>query len=40
MNPPLAPMLFIDRQGGVHSLPYGLKKAESLQNTLAPYLAP
>ncbi len=39
MNPPLAPMLFIDRQGGIHSLPYGLKKAEAIQNTLAPYLA-
>jgi thiol-disulfide isomerase/thioredoxin len=40
MNPPLAPMLFIDRQSGVHSLPYGLKRANALQNTLAPYLTP
>ena len=41
MNPPLAPMLFIDRQGGVYGLPFGpMKGAVSLQNTLAPYLAP
>ena len=39
MNPPLAPMLIIDRQGGVDSLPWGLKGAVSLQKTLAPYLA-
>jgi hypothetical protein len=40
LNPPLAPMLFIDRQGGVYGLPNGVKKAESLQMTLAPYLKP
>jgi hypothetical protein len=41
MNPPLAPMLFIDRQGGVYSLPFGpMKGAVSLQRTLAPYLTP
>jgi thiol-disulfide isomerase/thioredoxin len=41
MNPPLAPMLFIDRQGGVYGLPFGpMKGAVSLQKTLAPYLAP
>ena len=40
MNSPLAPMLFIDRQGGVYSLPFGpMKGAVSLQRTLAPYLA-
>ena len=40
MNPPLAPMLFIDRQGGVYGLPFGpMKGAVSLQKTLAPYLA-
>jgi hypothetical protein len=39
MNPPLAPMLFIDRQGKVYGLPFGqLKGAVSLQETLAPYL--
>jgi cytochrome oxidase Cu insertion factor (SCO1/SenC/PrrC family) len=40
LNPPLAPMLFIDRQGGVYGLPNGVKSAESLQKTLAPYLNP
>ena len=40
MNPPFAPMLFIDRQGGVYSLPWGVKGAAALQMTLAPYLAP
>ena len=41
MNPPLAPMLFIDRQGGVYSLPFGpMKGAVPLQRTLAPYLTP
>jgi cytochrome oxidase Cu insertion factor (SCO1/SenC/PrrC family) len=39
LNPPLAPMLFIDRQGNVYSLPYGFKRAEALQKTLEPYLA-
>jgi thiol-disulfide isomerase/thioredoxin len=39
-NPPLAPMLFIDRYGGVYGLPNGVKKAEALKNTLAPYLKP
>jgi thiol-disulfide isomerase/thioredoxin len=40
LNPPLAPMLFIDRQGSVHDLPYGLKSAEALRKTLEPYLKP
>jgi thiol:disulfide interchange protein len=40
LNPPLAPMLFIDRQGSVYGLPNGVKSAESLQLTLAPYLKP
>jgi hypothetical protein len=39
LNPPLDPMLLIDRQGNVHQLPYGMKKADSLQKTLEPYLA-
>jgi len=39
-NPPLAPMLFIDRTGGVYGLPNGVKSAQALQNTLAPYLKP
>ncbi len=40
LNPPVAPMLLIDRNGGVYGLPYGFKSAESLQKTLEPYLAP
>lgn len=40
LNPPLSPMLFIDRAGSVYTLPYHLKSAEALQKTLAPYLAP
>ena len=40
LNPPLAPMLFVDRQGSVYSLPFGtVKKATALQDTLAPHLA-
>jgi cytochrome oxidase Cu insertion factor (SCO1/SenC/PrrC family) len=39
LNPPLDPMLLIDRQGNVYQLPYGMKKADTLQKTLEPYLA-
>ena len=39
LNPPLSPMLIIDRQGSVHHLQYGLKKAETLREIVAPYLA-
>ena len=38
LNPPLEPMLFIDRGGSVYGLPYGMKTAEQLKATLAPYL--
>ena len=38
LDPPASPMLFVDRSGAVYTLPYGLKKAEALQETLAPYL--
>jgi cytochrome oxidase Cu insertion factor (SCO1/SenC/PrrC family) len=40
LNPPLEPMLFIDRSGNVYGLPYGMKTAQQLKNTLAPYLSP
>jgi thiol-disulfide isomerase/thioredoxin len=40
LNPPLSPMLLIDRQGGVRSLPYGFKGAEALRKTIEPYLTP
>lgn len=39
LNPPLAPMLLIDRKGQVYGLPYGLKSAEQLQKTIEPHLA-
>ena len=38
INPPLEPMLIIDRNGAVYSLPYGLKYADQLKNTLEQYL--
>jgi len=40
MNPPLQPMLFIDRDGGVYGLPTGIKSADSLRLTLDLYLKP
>ena len=40
LNPPLAPMLFIDRQGRVYGLPNGVKGAVALQKTLDQYLNP
>ena len=39
LNPPLSPMLIIDRDGNVHHLEYGLKDAETLQKIVEPYLA-
>jgi len=38
LNPPLSPMLIIDRDGNVHQLDYGIKDAETLQKLVAPYL--
>ncbi len=40
LNPPLSPMLIIDRDGNVHQLDYGLKEAETLKKDLEPYLTP
>lgn len=40
LNPPLAPMLIIDRQGNVHPLPFELKDTETLHKAVAPYLNP
>lgn len=40
LNPPLAPMLIIDSQRSVYGLPYGLKPAAALKNTLQQYLTP
>lgn len=38
LNPPLSPMLIIDRDGDVHTLEYGKKSAETLQKSVEPYL--
>jgi cytochrome oxidase Cu insertion factor (SCO1/SenC/PrrC family) len=38
LNPPLNPMLIIDRNGDVHTLDYGKKSAETLQKSVEPYL--
>jgi len=40
LNPPLSPMLLIDRDGNVHQLEYGKKDAETLQKFVEPFLAP
>jgi cytochrome oxidase Cu insertion factor (SCO1/SenC/PrrC family) len=39
LNPPLSPMLIIDREGNVHQLEYGLKEVAKLQELVEPYLA-
>ena len=38
LNPPLAPMLLIDRDGNVHQLVYGIKDVETLRKAVEPYL--
>jgi cytochrome oxidase Cu insertion factor (SCO1/SenC/PrrC family) len=38
LNPPLSPMLIIDREGNVHQLEYGLKEVATLQKLVEPYL--
>lgn len=40
LNPPLSPMLIIDRNGEVHHLEYGQKSAEKLLESVKPFLAP
>ena len=40
LNPPVSPMLVIDRDGQVFGLPFGLKSAESLQGVVSPLLGP
>jgi hypothetical protein len=34
LNPPSTPILLIDRQGEVHPLPFGIKSAADLQNSV------
>ncbi len=40
LNPPLAPMLLVDREGGVHQIDFGLKDVETLRALVEPYLTP
>ena len=40
LNPPLSPMLIIDRNGEVHQLEYGQKSAEKLLASVQPFLTP
>jgi cytochrome oxidase Cu insertion factor (SCO1/SenC/PrrC family) len=37
LNPPLAPMMIIDRDGSVEHLPYGIKKVDELLSFVEPY---
>lgn len=39
LNPPSTPMFVIDRQGGLHPLPFGIKSAADLQQALQPFLS-
>lgn len=38
LNPPSTPMLIIDRQGEVHTLPFGIKNADELKTIVEPLL--
>jgi thiol-disulfide isomerase/thioredoxin len=40
LNPPLSPMLIIDRDGEVHHLEYGQKSVEALLENVDPFLVP
>jgi hypothetical protein len=40
LNPPLSPMLLIDRNGEAHQLEYGQKSAEALLENIQPFLTP
>ncbi len=39
LNPPSTPIIIIDRKGGVHPMPFGIKSADDLQNLIDPFLA-
>ncbi len=38
LNPPSAPILIIDHDGHVHTLPFGLKSVDDLQKAVEPFL--
>jgi thiol-disulfide isomerase/thioredoxin len=39
LNPPSTPMLIVDRHGEVHPLPFGIKEAGTLEESLQPFLS-
>ena len=39
LNPPSTPIFIIDRKGGVHPMPFGIKSVDDLQKFIAPFLA-
>jgi thiol-disulfide isomerase/thioredoxin len=39
LNPPSTPIFVIDRKGGVHLMPFGVKSAEELKNFIDPFLS-
>lgn len=39
LNPPSAPIFIIDRKGGIHPMPFGVKRADELKNFIDPFLA-
>jgi thiol-disulfide isomerase/thioredoxin len=40
LNPPLLPMLYIDKTGGVWGLPFGAKSAAQIKQALDPFMTP
>lgn len=38
LNPPSTPIFIIDRKGGVHPMPFGIKSADDLQKFIDPFL--
>ena len=40
LNPPISPMLLIDKTGEVHQLEFGRKSTETLINFIEPFLSP
>jgi len=38
LNPPPTPIFIIDKLGDVHKLPFGIKSAQSLYDTVMPFL--
>jgi thiol-disulfide isomerase/thioredoxin len=39
LNPPSTPIFLIDRKGGVHPMPFGIKSADDLKIFIDPFLA-